>query len=103
MVVALSSKLVFAVSTCLHRASCCLVRYGVAQVDAFREFRCTLMKTAKITQSNGFGRVQATVGVTGIRPAKVGALEKYCIVTVEACDGKRKYGWTGGWIGNSSF
>ena len=45
------------------------------------------MKTAKITQSNGFCRVQATVGVTGIRPAKVGALEKYCIVTVEASDG----------------
>ena len=99
MVVALSSKLVFALSTCLHRASYCLVRFGVAQDDAFR---CTLMKT-ETTQSNGLGRVQATVGVTGIRTAKVGALENYCIVKVYAGDEKHKYCWTGGWIGNSSF
>ena len=37
------------------------------------------------------------VGVTGIRPAVVGALEKYSdIVTVDAGDGKHKYCWNWG-------
>ena len=43
-------------------------------------------------------QVQAIVGVTGIRPAFVGALEKYSdIVTVDADDGKHKYCWRLGW------
>ena len=46
--------------------------------------------------------MQATVGVTGIRKALVGALEKYSdIVTVDADDGKHKYCWRLG--GNSPF
>ena len=46
----------------------------------------------RLSQSHGFGRVQDTVGVTGIRLALVGALEKYSdIVTVDADDGKHKY------------
>ena len=45
-------------------------------------------------QSHGFRRVQARVGVTGIRPALIGALDKYSdIVTVDAGDGKQKYWW----------
>ena len=61
-------------------------------------FRALWWKPKIISLSHGFGRVQAAVGVTGIRPALVGALEKYSdIVTVDADDGKHKYCWRLGW------
>ena len=42
--------------------------------------------------------IAVTVGVTGIRKALVGALEKDSdIVTVDADDGKHKYCWRLGW------
>ena len=82
-------KLVFAVSTCLQRGSCCLIRYGVAHVDALP---CTLMKTeehiagTRVWQSASHSRSHR-------HPTSFGG----CIgevsdnVTVDADDGKHKY------------
>ena len=55
-------------------------------------FRAPSDENRRSSQSHGFCRVQATVGVTGIRLALVGALEKHSdIVTVDDDDGKHKY------------